>query len=72
MSITAIVQDDTIKLPPGVHLPNGTKVVINASDTSAERPPMSSVPDFVARQEAAGMKLFDAEQTALLDKLISC
>jgi hypothetical protein len=26
MSITAIVQNDTIKLPPGVHLPDGTKV----------------------------------------------
>jgi predicted metal-dependent hydrolase len=26
VSITAIVEDDTIKLPPGVHLPNGTEV----------------------------------------------
>ena len=26
MSINAIVEHDTIKLPPGVHLPDGTKV----------------------------------------------
>ena len=28
MSITAIVQNDMIKLPPGVHLPDGTEVSI--------------------------------------------
>lgn len=28
MSITAIVENDTIKLPPDVHLPDGTKVNI--------------------------------------------
>lgn len=28
MSITATVENDTIKLPPGVHLPDGTKVHI--------------------------------------------
>ena len=28
MSITAIVENDTIKLPPGVHLPDGTEVSI--------------------------------------------
>lgn len=28
MSITAFVENDTIKLPLGVHLPNGTKVQI--------------------------------------------
>ena len=26
MSITATVENDTIKLPPGVHLPDGTRV----------------------------------------------
>jgi hypothetical protein len=28
MSFTAIVENDTIKLPPGVHLPDGTEVCI--------------------------------------------
>ncbi len=28
MSITAIVENDTIKLPPGVHLADGTEVSI--------------------------------------------
>ena len=28
MSFTATVQNDTIKLPPGVHLPDGTKVSV--------------------------------------------
>ena len=28
MSITAIVENDSIKLPPGVHLPDGTQVEI--------------------------------------------
>ena len=28
MSITAIVENDTIKLPPGVHVPDGTSARI--------------------------------------------
>jgi hypothetical protein len=28
MSITATVENDTIKLPPGMHLPDGTKVKV--------------------------------------------
>lgn len=28
MSFTATVENDCIKLPPGVHLPDGTKVVV--------------------------------------------
>ena len=28
MSIIAIVENDTIKLPPGLHLPDGTEVCI--------------------------------------------
>ena len=28
MSITATVENDTIKLPPGVHLPDGTEVKV--------------------------------------------
>ncbi len=41
MSITATVENDTIKLPDGVHLPDGTKVIVELSDdqnpTLAER-----------------------------------
>lgn len=29
MSFTATVENDTIKLPPGVHLPDGTEVWID-------------------------------------------
>jgi len=35
MSITAIVQNNTIKLPPGVDLPDGTEVRIDAPGESA-------------------------------------
>ena len=40
MSITAIVENDTIKLPPGVHVPDGTKaeIVLQTKDTSAAKP----------------------------------
>ena len=40
MSITGIVENDTIKLPPGVHLPDGTEVRIDAPE--APRPPAGS------------------------------
>ncbi len=30
MSITATVENDTIKLPPGVHLPDGTTVTVES------------------------------------------
>ncbi len=36
MSITAIVENDTIKLPPGVHLPDGTQVCIE-TEVAARR-----------------------------------
>jgi len=32
MSIIAIVEKDTIKLPPGVHLPDGTAVRLDVRD----------------------------------------
>ena len=41
MSITAIVENGTIKLPPGTHVPDGTKVEITlptAPATKADRP----------------------------------
>lgn len=34
MSITATVENDTIKLPPGVHLPDGTEVTIEPREKS--------------------------------------
>jgi hypothetical protein len=38
MSITAIVENDTIKLPAGVHLPDGTRVQIATADDAQEAP----------------------------------
>jgi hypothetical protein len=32
MSITATVENDTIKLPPGVHLPGGTTVIVEPQE----------------------------------------
>ncbi len=37
MSITATVHNDPIKLPPGVHLPDGTQVTVEPRTTVAER-----------------------------------
>ena len=46
MSITAVVENDSIKLPPGMHVPDGTQVEItlpepsdpaNAAEQQAER-----------------------------------
>ena len=38
MSITATVENDTIKLPPGVHMPDGTRVSIETTEPAAEVP----------------------------------
>ena len=40
MSITAIVENDTIKLPPGVHVPDGTKaeIVLQTEDAGTAPP----------------------------------
>ena len=38
MSITATVENDTIKLPPGVHLPDGTRVRIENAERAEEAP----------------------------------
>lgn len=32
MSFTATVEKDTIKLPPGVHLPDGTQVTVEPAE----------------------------------------
>lgn len=37
MSITATVENDTIKLPPGMHLPDGTEVEVHVSAKNAPR-----------------------------------
>jgi hypothetical protein len=37
MSFTATVENDTFKLPPGVHLPDGTKVTVEPQRTVADR-----------------------------------
>jgi hypothetical protein len=36
MSFTATVENDTIKLPLGVHLPDGTAVIILPRETAGE------------------------------------
>ncbi len=36
MSITATVENNTIRLPEGTHFPNGTKVIIEPLDVAGE------------------------------------
>jgi len=51
MSFTATVENDVIKLPPGVHLPDGTKVVIEP-EMDALGPALSEVfKDFVGKAD---------------------
>ena len=38
MSITATVENDIIKLPPGVHLPDGTRGRIETDESAAVAP----------------------------------
>jgi len=50
MSFTGTVENDTIKLPPGVHLPDGTKVTIEPAEkraSSADESP--SLPAFMEK-----------------------
>jgi hypothetical protein len=37
MSFTAVVENDTIKLPSGIHLPDGTQVTVEPRTTVADR-----------------------------------
>jgi hypothetical protein len=46
MSITATVENDTIKLPSGVHIPDGTKVRVELDD-AAEAKPLAWMEKFV-------------------------
>ncbi len=36
MSITAVVENDTIKLPPGIHVPDGTRVEITLPEAKPQ------------------------------------
>jgi hypothetical protein len=47
MCITAIVENDTIKLPAGVHLPDGTPVEIRPQTASAVDPRHAWMLEFV-------------------------
>ncbi|EDY19870.1 hypothetical protein CfE428DRAFT_2459 [Chthoniobacter flavus Ellin428] len=37
MSITVVVENDTIKLPPGVHVPDGTKLEITLPEETSTK-----------------------------------
>jgi hypothetical protein len=43
MRITAIVENDTIKLPEGVHVPDGTKVEICLPENAGDPPEPANV-----------------------------
>jgi hypothetical protein len=57
MSITAIVEKDTIKLPEGVHWPDGTQVhiepVMPIPTTKAKRQKLTATPEMIALRKAA-------------------
>jgi len=38
MSFTATVENDTIKLPPGIHLPDGTEVTVEPRKSPTAEP----------------------------------
>ena len=57
MSITAIVENDTIKLPDGVHWPDGTRVHIEPElpvrNAKPNRQKLSATPEMIALRRAA-------------------
>ena len=57
MSITAIVEKDTIKLPEGVHWPDGTRVHIEPElpirSVKANRQKLTATPEMIALRKAA-------------------
>ena len=63
MSIIAIVENDTIKLPAGIHLPDGTKVQIEAQMPSKAKPWMELAGCLAgeARELARIGRVMDAE-----------
>jgi hypothetical protein len=48
MSFTATVENDIIKLPTGVHLPDGTKVTIEPQRTGSDEQPGSTLAERLA------------------------
>ena len=57
MSITAIVEKDTIKLPDGVHWPDGTRVHIEPEvpirDAKPKRQKLTATPEMITLRKAA-------------------
>ena len=55
MSFTATVENDTIKLPPGFHLPDGTRVAVEPviePNAETEMPTLYEVfKDFIGKAE---------------------
>ncbi len=49
MSITAVVENDSIKLPPGVHVPDGTKVEITVPESAAAESKSSGTPSWMMK-----------------------
>jgi hypothetical protein len=49
VSITAIVENDMIKLPPGIHVPDGTPVQVDLAEVCAGQWPV----DYFARTAGA-------------------
>ena len=47
MSFTATVENDTIKLPPGVHLPDGTQVTVEPAQSPGGDTLYDVMKDFV-------------------------
>ncbi len=60
MSITAIVENDTIKLPPGVHVPDGTTARIFLEDAAGR-----------VRAETADFERWLAASTGLAKGLLT-
>lgn len=48
MSFTATVENDTIKLPPGFHLPDGTRVTVEPDHVTEKTLPSTSLAERLA------------------------
>jgi len=57
MSITATVEKDTIKLPDGVHVPDGTRVQLEIATASASQWPA----DYFERTAGALRRIAELE-----------
>ena len=81
-AVEAIYEGGQLRLLQPLALPEHTHVRLSVETLSgnpehppvaspASRGPMRAVPDFLARQRAAGMQPFTAAEAALFDKLIA-